>query len=191
MRCLSVRLSKPPELHTSMPRGPATAPSCGHHARGLAPHHQPARLALLAVETHILDPILDHLDEVVDAGKAAPALAGEAVVADHIHVDQPGTARFVEELAEPLIGAFGFLVAVGADQPIEGLADRQRHLRGIVVEHCIDLVDQRERLRARFPDGHKAARPRHRRNPSKTLRQRLLNPVLPTKIRRNPPFFQT
>ena len=45
--------------------------------------------------------------------KAHPGRPGEAVVADHIHVDQPGPARRVKNLAEPLVGLLGFLVLVG------------------------------------------------------------------------------
>jgi hypothetical protein len=64
-----------------MPKGAGDRAHLRHHARGLAPHHQPARLALLGFETHILRPTLNELDKVVDAIKAATALGGEAAIA--------------------------------------------------------------------------------------------------------------
>ena len=53
--------------------------------------------------------------------------------------------------AKALTGAFGLVVAVCADEPIEDLPEGQRHMVGILVEHGVDARQQGESFLPRRP----------------------------------------
>src|SRR5262249_62296141 len=82
---------------------------------------------------------------------------GAAVIADRLHRDETGAAGAHQMLAKTGIGLFGFLVAVGTDEAVEDLPERQRQVILILAEHGIEASQQLEGFLPRRP-GRKSTR---------------------------------
>src|SRR5262249_2609912 len=108
-----------------MPNGLATRASCG--AMPAASGVTTSRVFFPSVRSSMSLPAwAPHRSEIfLTARPHVRCDSGAAVIADRLHGDETGAAGTHQVLAETGIGLFGFLVAVGADEAVEDLPERQ------------------------------------------------------------------
>ena len=106
---------------------------------------------MLTVEPKVGDGVADGRDQVLGIVPRRRRPHVDAIVADRIEPHEAGAAGSVQHLAKTVVRLLGLVVSVGADQPVEDLADRQRQVLAVLVEHGVDLLEQRQALGARPP----------------------------------------
>lgn len=67
---------------------------------------------------------------------------GTAVITDDTHRNETSAAGAVEVFAEPIVGQFGLLIAMGPDEPIKKLPQSEQQMINIFGQDEIDLGEQ-------------------------------------------------
>src|SRR5215510_2158881 len=122
-----------------------------HHARCFTGHDHSCLLPSATIKLEISRHRADGAHELLGARPAVGLRDDAAVVADHIHRDEAGTAGAIEMLAQARVGTFCLLVFVGADETIKNLPDSQRQILLVFSKHTAHLLEQRLRLAAWCP----------------------------------------